>query len=453
MIGLSIRIGKQVFAVTPASVLYGVAWGGSLAALYIIWPILGIRYESLEQYYIELGKITRIWGYIFGAAFLLTLFWLTTRTLLVAKVKSSYIRLSRIERILSLLFLFNIMWAILGILLGNPLSYIAGDTLKGMIFPALYWIVKKSVSQMSDVISLTKIILLGETILLLVLVPTGHIPFSQGGRTFLSTVYFTLLFEERDLSKRIMYVCLLLFGVYTILTTAAVRGIMLIFGAVIALNYFLRLRTMSTTVLLSGFVLPAVLLWGTNELLDLNLDRYADWATRRFSGSISRERKFFGLDESLAQRVGETIDVGRTFGQHSPIFLLTGFGNGAMLTNSLITPAELATYKTNKKHPIYVTVVALMFRNGLIGLALYGAFVLYLVRIAARFRKNRLTLASTNNRESVYLKVLLFYQIAVFAAGFVSYVHMGNVIVAFTLPLLESLRRNMEVTLATATHS
>jgi hypothetical protein len=429
---------------TPALVFYIVSWLGGIVCLYIVWPILGIRYETMEQYYIELGNITRIWGYVVGVALVAILSALLLRALIAGSVRSLLVRLSWLEVVLWLLFLANFLWAVIGVFAGNPTSYLLGDTLKGMMFPAVYWIGKKSLESPASSLQLTKVVLFGETLLLFALVPTGHISFSQAGRTFLSTVYFTLLFEEANSSRRVLYTVVLLFGIYAIFTTAAVRGIMIIFVLIVLLNYVFRLRNIQFRTVFFAFIIPLVLLVVANDVLDLQLEEYAAGAEKRFSGSVSRERRFYGLDQSLAQRVSETIDVGRTFAGSSPLFLVAGFGNGAMLTNTLITPVELATYKTRIKHHIYITVIAVLFRNGLIGLFLYGAIAVYIVKILFRIRAEREILLL--HERFIYLKVLTLYQLSVLVMSFIAYWYVGNIIVAFTLPLIEFFRRDMEKT-------
>lgn len=444
----SLRFGKTSIAVTPAIALYSIAWFAAVICLYVVWPMLGIRAETSQQYYVELGNITRVWGYIVGVALGAVMSALVLRNLLTGSVRSLSVRLSRLEVILWLLFLANIMWAVIGLLAGNPLSYLLGDTLKGMMFPAIYWIGKKGVTRRREALTLTKVVLWGETMLLCILIPTGYIPFSQGGRTFLSTVFFTLLFEEARASKRILYLLVLVFGIYAMFTTAAVRGIMIIFVLVMVLNYVFRLRRMQFRTAFFAFIIPPVLLLAADSVFDLRLEKYAEWTQQRFSGSVSRERRLFGLDESLAQRVGETIDVGRTFSRSSPLFLVTGFGNGAMLTNPLITPVEYATFNTNTKHHIYITVIAVLFRNGLIGLFLYGAIAVYIIKILFRIRAEREILRL--HERFVYLKVLTLYQLSVLVMSFIAYWYVGNIIIAFTLPLIEFFRRDMEATVREA---
>jgi hypothetical protein len=444
----SLGMAGRSIVVTPALVLYVTAWLAGVLLLYVVWPMLGIRAETYQQYYLELGNVTRVWGYVVGVALGAILLALVLRYLLAGSLRSLTVRLSRIEIVLWLLFLANLLWAIVGFLAGNPLSYLLGDTLKGLMFPAIYWIVKEGLADGRAALFLTKVVLWGETILLCILIPTQYIPFSQGGRTFLSTVFFTLIFEETRASKRILYLLLLLFGIYAMFTTAAVRGIMIIFVLVIVLNYIFRLRPMQFRTAFFAFIIPPLMLLVADSVFDLRLDTYVEWTQKRFSGSVSRERKLFGLDESLAQRVTETIDVGSSFSRSSPVFLATGFGNGAMLTNTLITPVEYAVYKSNTKHHIYITMVAVLFRNGLIGLILYGAIAFYIIRILFRLRAEREILRL--HQRFIYLKVLTLYQVSVLVMSFIAYWYVGNIIIAFTLPLIEYFRRDMETTVREA---
>ncbi len=437
------RARTQSVQLNPALALYVFAWSASLVTLFIIGPLVGLTYRSWAEYYRSMGKLLWMWGTAFSVAFAAAVGFLAIRGLLIASVKSFVLRLTRIEVVLLLLFVGNLAWGGIGLLQGYPSSYVFGDTLRGLFIPVLYWIVKRSVVSSDHALFLAKMILWGETILLCALVPTDFIPFSFAGRTFLTTVFFTLLFEERSAANRIWYVLLVLFGIYTILTTAAQRGIILIFFVIIILNYVFRLREIRFTIVVFAFLLPATCLFALNQFLELHLERDVDIAAGRFATSLGvRGRaRYFGLDESLFQRVGETIDVGRTFASHSPVYLLTGFGNGAILENKLITPSEFSVYKTTKKHNLYITAVALLFRNGVIGAFLFGALGLYLLRILLAMRKFRRSLAQ--NRKYVYLKVLTLYQVSVFLMSFIAYWYIGNIIVAFTIPLIEFLRRDM----------
>lgn len=433
---------------SPAFILYAVAWMASVTTLFVVWPILGVKYEGLQEYYVEIGKLARVWGAVVGISLALIVVPMALRSLLVGSLQSLVLRLSKLEIVLALLFLANIGWTALGLALGNPPGYVLGDAFKGLLIPVVYWLVKKSASGLADVVFLTKVILIGETILLLLYVSAGHIVWSFAGRTFLTTVFFTLLFEGAAPRLRLLYAAILAFGFFAVVTTAAWRGIIIIFFVIFALNYYLRLREVRLSSMLFSMVVPILFFLVANEALDLKLSRYATIISDRFEESVGTQRKFFGLDESLAQRVGETIDVARSFAQSSPALLATGFGNGAMLTNVLITPSERATYKSIKKHQIYVTLVAIFFRHGLIGIALYGAIMIHIVRALLRLRRYRHLVA--RRREFVYFKLLGLFQVSVLILSFLAYSYIGNIIVAFTFALFELFRREMELDIRAA---
>jgi predicted DNA-binding transcriptional regulator len=235
---------------------------------------------------------------------------------------------------------------------------------------------------------------------------------------------------------------LLLFGIFAMLTTAAVRGIVIILVITIVLNYIYRIRNVRFSVVFFAFLFPAVVMIIANEQFDLTLARDVETTSKRFEGAVQGGRKQFGLDESLFQRVGETIDVARTFSEHSPIFLVTGFGNGVLLDNRLITHSERGIYHTQKKHHIYIMPVAVLYHDGFIGLFLYGAIASYLVRILVKLRRHREILQA--ERKWVFIKVLVLYQIGVLLLSLIASWYIGSVVVAFTLPLIEILRKDME---------
>lgn len=412
-----------------------------MVVIFVIWPIVGMNYRTQEEYYIQMGQMERVWAVLFGSVFAAIVGFLALRGILTASIRSLVLRLTFVESLMLWLFLANLGWGVVGLLTGAPFSFVAGDTFRGSLIPVAFWIVRKSCLTTGDAVFLTKMILIGETVILIAITPLGHIPFSFAGRTFLSTVFFTLLFEERSSPKRIVYALLLIVGVYFILTTAAVRGILIIFVFIMLMNYVYRIREMKFSVMVFAFVLPTLMILGANELFELNLEGYGESAEKRFAGSTVGGRKTYGLDESLAQRIGESIDVGRTFAASSPVFLLTGFGNGAMLKNTLITPSEFATYKTNLKHHIFITIVAILYRNGILGLILYSGIPVFVYRVLRQLREKRDLVRS--KREFMYMKLLCLYQISVMLLSFVTYWYVGNIIIALTLPLIEVLRRGL----------
>ncbi|GEM_PF-3308715 len=443
MIELRIRPGDINTSLNPALVLYLFAAITSVVTILIIRPLFQITSENWAEYYRAFGELVRIWGLIFGTAFLATFAFLILRGILTASTHSFVLRLMPIEKILLILFLCNLGWGILGLLLGFKLSYIVGDTIRGAFIPGIYWIVRKSINSTRSIVFLARTIIIVETLLLLLLVPLGFIPFSFAGRTFLTTIFLTLLFEEKNNALRVLFSFLLLFGIYTILTTSAVRGIIIIFISMIVLNYIFRLKEIKLGILIFVFLIPAAGFLAAYEFLDLGLKEGIEFASTRFEESVgaSGRNRYYGLDESLFQRVGETIDVWRTFQSRSPFFLASGLGNGAELKNYLITPSERWVYKKNTKHNIYITPVAILFRNGIIGLLLYGALAVYISRILFRIRRYRRYFETS--KEVVLLKVLCLYQISCMLGSLISYWYVGNIIVAFTLPLIEFLRQHM----------
>lgn len=119
-----------------------------------------------------------------------------------------------------------------------------------------------------------------------------------------------------------------------------------------------------------AFLVPVITLLIANVMLQLNFSKINGIVAKRFSGSIvaTGRNKCFGLDEPLFQRAGETIDIGNTFLVNSPVFLLVGFGNRAILINKLITPSGCWVYKTNKYYNIYVTPGEILFRYSIISI-------------------------------------------------------------------------------------
>ncbi len=445
MIGYSVRMGRFAIPVTPAFVLYAFALSASVATLYLVAPLLQMTYGSWAEYYRTLGELLRIWGIVFGIMFCLVLMYLALRGLMTGSLKSLFLEMSRLETIMFLLFVSNFLWAGIGLLNGAPISFVVGDTFRGLFIPAIYYVVKKSVSSAEHALFLTRFIIFGETALLFVLTVTDWVPFSFAGRIFVAVIFFSLLIEEKNSGHRFWYSLLLVFGMFVILTTEAVRGSIIVFLASICLNYYFRLRDIKIAVVVFAFVLPILGLFEASEIYDIGLSKQVGIAEQRFSGAIGGGRKYYGLDESLFQRIGETIDVGRTFAGENPAYVLTGFGNGAQLVNQLITPSERWVYKSNVKHNLYITAVAIFYRNGVLGLALYSMLALYIVRQLRLLRRYRHI--ARMYRKYIYMKTLCVYQLGAILISFVSYWYVGNVVVAFTLPLIEILRRDFVLTI------
>ncbi len=442
MITKSLRIGKQIVPINSAILLYIFAGILSLLTLYIIGPALGITFRSWAEYYRALGQLLGIWGILFAVAFSIIVGYLILRSLITTSAQSLILRLTTFDIILLILFILNLGWFIIAMIFGNPISYTIGDTIRGMFIPVIYWIVRKNITTYIDALFFTKLIIYTETIILMILIPTGYIPFSVAGRTFLTTVFFTLLFEEKNIKKRLLYLLIFAFGIFVVFTTQAQRGIIIILFIIILMNFYFKIQNIRISILIFAFVLPLITVTIANEMLDLGIEKEVEITETRFQGSTKGKKMYFGLDESIFQRVGETIDVWETFSNHSPIYAITGFGHGAVLTNKLITPSERSVYKTNVKHHIYITIVAILYRNGILGIIIYGAIVLYIMKILMRIRKYRDILQ--NNSYFIYLKVMCLYQVSVMFMSFLTYSYIGNIVIAFTLPLIEILRRKME---------
>lgn len=402
---------------------------------------MGYTFRNWGEYYRSIGKILQVWGIIQGTTFFLVALIYLVRSIFISNLNSFVLKIVFVERVLILLFILNIVSTIIGLMSGWPLGGIAGDFYKGLFFPLIYFFMKKSIRTTEQILIFTRLIIWCETIVLIILVSTDLIPLSFAGRTFLTTIFFTLLFEEQSPLRKLLYIFLVLFGIYVLLTTAAQRGITIIFVIVVILNYVFQLRRVKLASVIILFVIPPVLLIGINAYFDLKLEENFKKASTRFEESLTGKRKYFGLDESLFQRVGETIDIASMYQQAPAYKLLIGFGNGAMLENKLQTPSEHWVYKTRVKHNIYITPVSVFFRQGIIGLILWNGIFVYLLYCFRFLYKARKFLRP--KKEAVYFKVLLFYQTSVFILGLIVYWYIGNIIIAFTLPLLEILRQNL----------
>jgi hypothetical protein len=399
--------------------------------------------NTWADFYRSMGKLMGIWGSIFGISVVTFFVWQCLSFLYSGNIELSNLKFKKIEMVLFGIFLINAISFIVGIARGEAISYVLGDTLKGSFLPLFYLWAKKNICTVNQIVSFVKLVLTVEIILFIMFAVTGYIPFAQSTRTFLYTVSFTLFFEENRFSLKTIYFLLTLFALYVVVTTQAYRGTIIIFFFIVFLNVLLRYRYKSSPLsIVFGITLlfAMVIVLGNTEI---KLEKNITSVSNRFNETVKKSSSNkYGVEESVFQRIGETIDVFRSFQNNSPIFFFVGFGNGAMLNNTMITPSEFSVYKSKIKHNIYVTLLGLLFRNGFIGFLLYVALFYYLLSSIPFFYKNRLKIPIKS--EYVLFKVLVFYHFSVVLYSFVAYLFVGNVVIAFTIPMHIILRNKME---------
>lgn len=412
--------------------------------VYIVPFLWGYSARTWAEFYQLLGQLIGIWGLIFGGGVILYGLLSFINYIFTFNISRLVVRCTKIELILLGIFLVNIVGLVVGILRGEPLTYVFGDTLKGSFIPLFYLWAKHSLKSSNEILQFTKLVLVVESLLFISFSLTDLIPFAQSTRTFLYTVAFTLFYEEDRPVLKAFFLVLTLFALFIVMTTGAFRGTVIIFMLIVILNYVLRYQSKLSPFFSVIFIFITILISVAVSLLDVNLEKNVSVVSKRFESTIeNKNKKNFGLEESVFQRVGETIDVVRSYQREHPVYLLIGFGNGAMLENILITPSEYSVYKSNVKHNIYITLVGIFFRHGLIGLTLYLMLFGYLIGSVRSFYRNKKFVVG-GKREYVYLKVLILYHLSVVLYSFVAYLFIGNVVVAFTMPLHIMLRNQME---------
>jgi hypothetical protein len=410
--------------------------------VYVVPLVGGFPMRTWSEFYQTLGKLIGIWGLIFGSA--VVVFSGVTSLLFLhsATIKSFVLRFTTIELVLMGLFLSNLVAMVVGIVRQEPLQYVLGDTLKGSFIPLFYIWAKRSLDSIEKIVSFVKLVLIVESVLFIVLSLTDLIPFVQSTRTFLYTISFTLFYEEKKTSLRILFLTVTMFAIFIVMTTGAVRGTLIIFCGIVVLNILLRYQAKVSPIFMLSFLSFVFLIFVIATYAPLNLERNVTKISARFDSTLkNKNKKYFGLEESVFQRVGETIDVVRSFERENPAYILVGLGNGAQLNNVLMTPSEFSIYKSNTKHNIYITVVGVLFRQGLIGFILYVSLFAYLLESLRFYYRNRLLIAV--KKEYVYLKVLILYHVSVVLYSFVAYLFVGNIVIAFTIPLHILLREAM----------
>ncbi len=412
--------------------------------VYIVPVIGGFTANTWAEFYQMLGRLIGIWGLLFGTGVILYAFSSILNYLYTSTTSSLILRCTKIELILICMFLMNIVAMVNGIIRSEPLTYVIGDTLKGSFIPLFYLWIKKSLPKTEMLVSFVKIVLITETILFILFSITDLIPFAQSTRTFLYTISFTLFYEEEKPILRILFAMTTLFALFIVMTTGAFRGTVLIFTMIVALNIVMRYRAKISPLFVIGTIFTLMILGVAISTLNLDVEKNVTSVSNRFESTLqTKNKKNYGLEESVFQRVGEGIDVIRSFQESNPVYLLIGFGNGAILNNVLITPSERSIYHSNQKHNIYITLLGVLFRQGIVGLFLYVLLFAYLLDSLRVFYRNR-KYVTPNSQTYVYLKVLILYHFSVVLYSFVAYLFVGNIVIAFTIPLHIILRQHME---------
>lgn len=413
-----------------------------LCVVYIVPPIASYNLNSWAEFYRTLGKLLGIWGIIFGSAVIIFAGYSVINLLFSADTKILKLKFTKIEIILLGIFVSNIIGLFIGLARGESLTYVLGDTLKAAFIPLFYLWAKQNLRDIRQLIFFAKLVLFVESALFIIFAITSYIPFAQSTRTFLYTISFTLYFEERKILLKIGYFFVLAFALYIVITTQAFRGTVIVFILIVVLNILLRNNTKFSPLSIFAVLFSFLVIFFSINYFEVNLEKNISSVSKRFEATIEKsDKKHFGLEESVFQRVGETIDVIRTFQKNSIVFVLFGFGNGATLDNQLITPSELSVYKTKLKHNIYITLVGALYRYGIIGFFLYLFLFIYLVNSTWFYFKYRQKIKF--KEEYLFLKVFTLYHLSLILYSFVAYLFIGNIVIAFTLPIHILLRQSM----------
>jgi hypothetical protein len=448
----SIKPFSRPYTISTVTVLYLFAVASLVVLTYSLPTVMQIEMDTWASYYRGLGLILNVWGYVIGGCMMLYWVLRTLRFVFGISTDSMVIRFSVMDGVFGLLVIHNLVTAVIGAVVGNPVGLIAADTYKGIIISLLYFWTKQSLKTDTVIRSTVTIIIFIETILFILFYFTDYLPLSIASRTFLYTITFTLFFEEERVPKKFLYLCLVCLSLFIVITSAAYRGTIIVFFIIVGLNFFLKVKKESA--------LRETLFIGAGGLLVLlvslfisftSIEKSVDVVTSRFESTTGGSHRKFGLEESAFQRVGETLDVIRSFQESNPAFILVGFGNGALLNNTLITPSERSVYKTQYKHNIYITLLAIVFRQGLIGLTLYSALFGYVFWMVKKFRQYMRHLAP--KREYVYLKMLLLYHVSVIIYSFVAYIYIGNLFIGISFGIMAVLFERMRIDFRSATVS
>lgn len=387
-----------------------------------------------------IGELLVVWGLIFGGIVVLTTIFSFLQFLYEADASSFKLRFTTLEMVLLLIFLFNIVGFVIGMARSEGFTHVAGDFLKNTFLPLFYLWSKKSLDSDEEVLRFTKMLIVVDGVLFIIFGFTNYMTYAQVGRTFLYTVYFTLYFEEQRTLPKLVFQIVTLIALYIVITTGGFRGTLMVFGLIVLANLFLNFQ--SKVSIQSVFVLVGGIMLAIAVISIFELEKNVQFVSEKFASTIEKEnRGYLGLDESGFQRLGEFFDVAQSFQRENKIYLLVGFGNGAMLNNTFITPSEKGLYGSQRKHNIYNTPLALLFRHGIVGLVLFGYIYYFIIRSAFEFRKYRKRLPPL--RMFVYLKVLIIYHFSAVVFSLLGYNFIGNIIIAFTLPLHSHLRERM----------
>lgn len=438
----SIRFFSNTYHISPITVLYLIAVVSLVVLSFTLPAFLDLEMDTWAKYNLGIGIILNIWGYIFGGCVVVFAILRILHYTVGLTPDSFIIRFTFFDALMAIIIIHNVVAAFVGVLMGNPLGLIAGDTYKGILISLLYFWTRNTLKTEIAIISTLKIVVSVEIFIFVLFYFTDFLPLSIASRTFLYTIAFTLFFEEARFTPKVVYIVLLILSLFIVITSAAYRGTVIVFGFIVILNFLLKVKKESAmremfALALGGVLFVILSFIGSFTSVEKNIDVVSS----RFESTTQGSHRRFGLEESVFQRVGETIDVMRSFQSSNPALTLVGFGNGALLNNTFITPSERSIYKTQFKHNIYITLLALLFRQGIVGFLLHTIMFGYVFWMSYKFYQYIRCLQP--KREYVYLKMLLLYHISVIVYSFVAYIYIGNIFIGISFGIAVVLFQRM----------
>jgi|GEM_PF-3683833 len=413
---------KKIFSnYTKISFLY--IYGIFLYALLTIWLINftgGIEQATREgnQFVID-GAVKLYWGILFGSVF----FYLVISSLI--KNLKNILNLVFLDKCFLLWLSVDMVAFLFGIIFHNSIRYILSDLFLFSLIPLSYFFVKENLIPEKKFESLFYIMLFSQVFIISFPVDWG-VPSSVAGFKSIgfsslfgaeAFVTISLLFLAIISKSRLMFISLLVLAIEVSLIRQRMTYLVQVFAIIPVFilfhldNKIILKRLLSTVSIV--FLIIFALNWQGNSFNSVSYRRTAYFAkvaaqkvtnkfikveqyleTKLFHKDIKKyayslEDKNKSLEEkSTSQKNFEIKEILKLF-KKNPSRILFGFGNGATADFSKSPDATIPQVygaEVNRVHNIHFLPIAILFRQGLLGLFV---FVLLCVAIIQFFLFNR----------------------------------------------------------------
>lgn len=411
------------------------ALAGSVLWFFLIDLFIGARTEWSR---FNQGILVRVQG--IGAGMFILPFFALLLLRLVGRGKMS--RPDGLTLVLGGMVIWGGATMLLGIVRGNNIGYILGDTYKFMLIPITYWVCLETVSQPRQRRFLWKFLIASGLVISIIGMMIQFYKFAIGwpyrlgkGVDLLALVIFVLLYSSssRKLTNRLslLAVTLLVLGAVVSLQRRDWLSVMLVLILGMLINKgWPRVRLIWLTLTMSVLLLVGFLFLG------LAFPGVLEGTMMRLGQRLAFTLEGNGPDQNVMRRFDEAKYVMREFQDASPLYVVTGLGQGAEfydpVSGKVGSRAELV-------HNVHNTYVSVIFRTGVIGLLLVGGFALLSLKLvyecARRARRYRVL------SDHVFLQATLIYLLVSFIVHWNVAPGIGEIQIATIIGLVASARR------------